>query len=54
MLCHAVQQAPKDKQALVLVCGIMAQVVEALPGDNSVLLSYIEQMIKNFNGVKNL
>jgi hypothetical protein len=51
MLFHAVQQAPEDKQSLVIVLGIMAHVVEELPGDNSALLSYIEQIIKRFNCV---
>jgi len=54
MLFSAVQQATKDKQSLVLVLGIMARVVEELPGDNLALLSYIEQMIKRFNSVKDL
>jgi hypothetical protein len=54
MLFHAIQQSPEDKQSLVFVLGIMTHVVEELPGDNSALISYIEQIIKRYNIVKNL
>ena len=56
MLFHAIQQASKanDRQSLILVLGIMHHVVEELPGDNSVLLRYVEQCIKQFSTIKTL
>jgi hypothetical protein len=56
MLFHAIQHASKkdDRQALVLVLGIMHHVVTELPGDNSALLSYVDQCIAQFGGLKNL
>lgn len=49
---HTSQKA--DRQSLVIVLGIMAHVIEELPGDNSVLCRYVEQCIKQFGDVKNL
>jgi hypothetical protein len=56
MMFQAVQHASKehDRQALVLVLGIMHHVITELPGDNSALLSYVMQMIKQFSAVKTL
>jgi hypothetical protein len=55
MLYQAIKHTAKeDRPALVLVLGIMTKVVEELPGDNSALLSYLEQCIKQFGGLKNL
>ena len=49
MLFNAIKTAKKeDRQALVLVLGIMSHVVDELPGDNSALFSYLEQCIKQF------
>lgn len=56
MLFQAIKIATKreDRQALVVVLGIMAHVIEELPGDNCPLLSYIEQIILQYNNAKNL
>jgi hypothetical protein len=56
MLFNAVKHSKDrdDRQALVMVLGIMHHVVEALPGDNLPLLRYITQCIKQFNDVKNV
>lgn len=55
MLFNAVRAAKKeDRQALILVLGIMAHVVEELPGDNGPLHRYIEQIILQYSKAKKL
>jgi hypothetical protein len=56
MLYQAIKHASQkeNRQALIVVLGIMAHVISELPGDNSVLFSYVEQCIKQFGDVKNL
>jgi hypothetical protein len=47
MLSHAVKTAD-NKQALIIVFAVMAQVIKDLPGDNSALLTWIAQSTKQF------
>ena len=51
MIFHAVTTASKheDRAALVVVLGVMVHVLDELPGDNSALIGYIEQMIARFS-----
>jgi hypothetical protein len=50
MLSNAIKTAQKkeDRQSLIVVLVIIAHVIKELPGDNCVLLSYLEQCIKQF------
>lgn len=50
MIFNAVKYAKKeDRQALVVVLGVMIHVIDELPGDNAALISYIEQVIARFS-----
>jgi hypothetical protein len=50
MIFNAVTLAKKeDRQALVVVLGVMIHVIDELPGDNSALVSYIENVISRFS-----
>ena len=50
MIFTAVSTAKReDRQALVLVLGVMIHVIDELPGDNSALVSYIENVIARFS-----
>jgi hypothetical protein len=54
MLFNAIKTAKKeDRQSLIVVLVIMAHVIKELPGDNCVLISYLEQCITQF-GLKNM
>ena len=47
MLSHAVKTAD-NKQALIVVFAVMAEVITALPGDNSALLTWVEHATERF------
>jgi hypothetical protein len=47
MLSHAMKTAD-NQQALAVVFAVMAQVIKNLPGDNSALLTWIEQSTTRF------
>ena len=50
MIFTAVSTAKKDeRQALIVVLGVMVHVIDELPGDNSALVGYIEQVITRFS-----
>ena len=50
MIFTAVKSAKReDRPALVVVLGVMIHVIDELPGDNSALINYIEQVIARFS-----
>ena len=51
MIFGAVKAAAKkeDRMSLIIVLGVMIHVIDELPGDNSALVSYIEQVIARYS-----
>jgi len=50
MIFHAITASKReDRTSLVVVLGVMIHVIDELPGDNSALVGYIEQVIARFS-----
>jgi hypothetical protein len=50
MIFNAITLAKReDRTSLVVVLGVMIHVIDELPGDNSALVGYIEQVIARFS-----